>query len=318
MHHDNPITDAILDSTALSIALVVSMTMLLVTFTSIAPDLATKIGMGSLSFVVAFFSVRGWLSKTTIGLIICVLFSCVEVFSHTSFALISTSLQAKAANSAQVKLEDDTEYKRLVARANELQTTANNLAGAVANLKEGYRSEVDIRQKGTENQTQTAKEASDAVTKYVESFRARAVQPVSEAHIMIDADRFFTAIPDALTSGAAARWIAFVFSLAIFMGVQLTVLVAADGVLKLIERKASVVNEEEIVQEETGEELLEVKRNGRTPGIRREIPKKTILAWVNVYWADHTSGVADKLVARPLARKALDDSGVKVTDNWDQ
>jgi hypothetical protein len=73
--------------TVLVVALIVSVLMLLVSFTGIAPDLPTKIGMGSIAFIVGFFGVQGWISKTEMGLALCIIFGTAEVFTHTSFFL---------------------------------------------------------------------------------------------------------------------------------------------------------------------------------------------------------------------------------------
>ncbi len=320
IHNANPITDAILDSTALIVALAVSILMLLVTFTGIAPDLPTRIGMGSISIVVGFFGVRGWLSKTGLGLVLCILFGTVEVFSHTSFALISTNLQATAAKVAEVKIEDDPEYKRLTERATKLQTTADALASKVANLSEGFRSEVDIRQGGVESANKAATEASDAVGAYLRTARQTSSQGVSaEAHVRIDADLFFTAIPDALTSGKPARWIAFFFSVIIFAGVQITVLIAADGMMTMMDKKRREKEEEDLEKEAEKEQEVRASRPkvGRKPGVVRTIPKKVTEAWVDALWHDYRDGTSDKIIDRGLTLKFLIEKKIPITKRYD-
>jgi hypothetical protein len=80
----------------------------------------------------------------------------------------------------------------------------------------------------------------------------------------------------------------------------------------------TLVKVEEVKEETSDESLTPIGRTGRIPGVRREIPKKTVIAWVNEAWRDHTDGQSDKLASRPRVKEALEASGVKITNNWDQ
>jgi hypothetical protein len=264
--------------------------MLLVTFLGIAPDWQTQLGMGGLSFVVSFFGVRGWLSRHQLGKLLWVIFMVVEVFSHTSFGLISTGM---AADIAKVTAAEDPEMARLKKRSIDLDTTARELSGKVG-----------ISQKRITEANDLASAASLEVTNYRDSGHGK-------AKLAFDADNFFTAVPDAVTASKPSRWIALIFFMFIFTGMQITVVIAAEGVRDFTRKRTVQLIEEEEVLEEG-------KRTGRKPGVRREMPKKVILAWVNAYWADHSAGASDKLVIRSRARKIWEDAGIKITGNWDQ
>jgi hypothetical protein len=174
---------------------------------------------------------------------------------------------------------------------------------------------VDVRQRGVDKANQDAKDASEAVTNYVSS-KAKGANPALEREVMIDADNFFTAIPDALTSGSSGRIIAFWMYFLLFTGIILTALMTAKGLVDM--GLETLVKVEEVKEETSNESLTPAGRTGRIPGVRREIPKKTVIAWVNEAWRDHTDGQSDKLASRPRVKEALEASGVKITDNWDQ
>jgi hypothetical protein len=307
--------------TVLVVALIVSILMLLVSFTGIAPDLPTKIGMGSIAFIVGFFGVQGWISKTGMGLALCIIFGTAEVFTHTSFFLISTNLQTEVAKSVASGNDKDPELERLMAREKTLTDAAIALSGAVASLGEGFRSEVDIRQQGIKDANKAAEDASKAVSDYVALKRQALITGQVHAEgIVIDADRFFTAIPDALTSGQSARWIAFFFAVLIFAGVQITVLIAADGMIALMEKKRQekeLAAEAEKTAELLAEELKKPK-TGRAPGVVRAIPKKVVYGWVDALWHAVREGTSDKIISRPQALKFLVERKIPITKLHDE
>lgn len=327
MHNENPVTDALMDKAGLVAALFVSIVMLLVMFGSIAPDVPTRIGMWSLSFIVGFFGVRGWLSRddkgnrVPVGVALCIVFATVEVFSHTSFILISTNIQAKAANVAVATYEDDPEYKRLVKNAEDLKASATALAGTVAGMREGFRTEVDIRQGGVESATEQARIASEAVSAYVKEWKSEAkAESAGDWFVKIDANAFFTAIPDAITSENPARWIALAFSVLIFTGVQLTVLITADGAVRSITRRREAEIEAERAKQAEAALIEESKKpkTGRAPGVVRSIPKKVVYAWVQVLWSEHSKGASDKIVNRNAAIKFLNEKSIPITKLHDE
>lgn len=326
MHGSNKVTDARMDQAGLGAALVVSIVMLLVSFTSIAPDIPSKFGMGILSFVVGIFGIRGYLmrdengKRVPIGIVLCVAFFIVEVFSHSSFTLILTDVQSASAHAQKTTYEDDPEYKRLVGVANSFQTSTTNMAGAVATMKEGFRTEVDIRQSGVKTVGEQAKEASEAVTKYVREWKAEQKADSGEWFVKFDANAFFTAIPDAITSGNPSRWIALGFCIFIFSGVLLTGLVTADGAVKAMARKRE--EEEKAVLAKEAEKEREAEANkpkpGRKPGVARNIPKKVVYAWVDALWHDHRNGTSDKIIDRDLTLKFLLEKKIPITKLHDE
>jgi hypothetical protein len=301
-------------------ALAMSIIMLLVTFTGIAPNWQTQIAMGAMAFIVGFFGVQGLLSGTPLGFWICILFSIVEVFSHVSLGLVSTHVQSQAVQKAEASGGVDPEYERLVSRAKALDNTATDLASKVVGLSEGFKSEVDIRQKGIDAARQAAREASDAITAYVQAKASGKVESVQKTQeVMIDADRFFTAIPDALSSGNAGRIIAFVMYSLLFSGIVLTALMTAQWLMRIEEMKQAEEEAKalELEAEKEQEAIASRPRVGRRPGVARVIPRKVVYAWVDALWHNHRDGTSDKIIDRDLTLKFLLEKKIPITKNYD-
>lgn len=321
MHGTNKATMKPLYIAGLTGALTMSIIMLMVTFTGIAPSWQTQIAMGAMAFIVGFFGVQGLLSRTSLGLWICILFSIVEVFSHVSLGLVSTHVQSEAVKKVADSGGVDTEYERLVSRAKDLDATAKDLASKVAGLSEGFRSEVDVRQKGADEARKAADKASEAVSAYLATKAAGKVTTAAKPdEAMIDADRFFTAIPDALSSGNAARIIAFILYAILFTGIVLTALATAQWLVKIEEdRKADEAEEEKELEAEREREIAASKpKTGRKPGVSRSIPKKVVYAWVDALWHDHRNGTSDKIIDRELTLKFLLEKKIPITKLHDE
>lgn len=321
MHGTNKATMKPLYIAGLTGALVMSIVMLLVTFTGIAPSWQTQVAMGVMAFIVGFFGVQGLLSRTTLGLWICILFSIVEVFSHVSLGLVSTHVQSQAVKSAEASAGVDPEYERLVTRAKDLDKIANDLASRVASLNEGFRSEVDVRQKGVEDARKAAERASEAVALYVQSKASSKTETgLKPSETMIDADRFFTAIPDALSSGNAGRIIAFVLYTILFLGIVLTALATAQWLVQIDEEKRAEEALKAVEQEAEKEREIEAAKPkpGRKPGVARTIPKKVVYAWVDALWHDHRNGTSDKIIDRDLTLKFLLEKKIPITKLYDE
>lgn len=321
MHGTNKSSMKPLYIAGLTGALAMSIIMLLVTFTGIAPSWQTQVAMGAMAFIVGFFGVQGLLSKTPLGLAICILFSIVEVFSHVSLGLVSTHVQSEAVKSAEASSGVDTEYERLVTRAKDLDKIANDLAARVANLNEGFRSEVDVRQKGAEDARKAAERASEAVALYVQSKASVKTEPILKpSETMIDAERFFTAIPDAISSGSPGRIIAFILYAILFTGIVLTALATAQWLVQIEEEKRVEDAKKAIEQEAEKEREIEASKPkpGRKPGVARNIPKKVVYAWVDALWHDHRNGTSDKIIDRDLTLKFLLEKKIPITKLHDE
>jgi len=214
----------ILDGYALIAAMVADIGILLVCFIVVSPGIIEAIGMGILSFVVVLFAVRAWLKGGLMGKAVWAMFALVAFFFDLSFVLVSTDVQSQSAKT------QDTALVRL-------QETSARAASALTAAQNRYD---DALNRGNSRATLEAIKATlDAAqvtydgAEIAYQDRLRLTEAQTDSHrIPLTADNLSTAIFDAATSGKPGR-IAFLIAFTLlFVGLQLTMVTAAEGTKK--------------------------------------------------------------------------------------
>ena len=202
--------DRALDGGALGVAIVIDLLLNAVVFWVIAPDLITKLGMVSLSFIVVLFSLRGWVKGGVIGRTLWVVFALVATFSDISFALSATDLQAKQTDRELVRLTDKVDHD---------QRVVDELVKQYGEVGTGFRSELTVRQSAIDGARKALSLSLEARGTYLAE-TAKSGPKGQE----LTSDKVFSAIWDSIESG---RWIQLIFFTLIFLGLQLTIVSAA-------------------------------------------------------------------------------------------
>jgi len=204
----------LIDIGALWLAVGIDIVLNVVVFITIAPDLLTQIGMGLLAPLVVLFSLRGWVKGGWQGKALWAMFALVVAFSDISFALYATGVQS--ANAGQ-----DEELARLTAKVDHDQKALDELLAGYNSVDTGFRSELSVRQSAIEASRRALDSSEEKRSNYINSARSAANEAV------LTADGLFQAIPDAFHD---SRFVQIIFFTLIFVGLQLTILSAAQKI----------------------------------------------------------------------------------------
>jgi hypothetical protein len=214
----------LLDGYALVAAMIADIGILLVCFIVVSPGIIEAIGMGILSFVVVLFAVRAWLKGGFMGKAVWAMFALVAFFFDLSFVLVSTDVQSQSAKTV------DTELVRM-------QSASSRALDGLTNAQTRYDDALNRgNSRATLDSIKATLDAAQATYDKAEiayQERLRLTEAQADSHrVPLTADNLSTAIWDAATSGKPGR-IAFLVAFGLlFIGLQLTMVTAAEGTKK--------------------------------------------------------------------------------------
>lgn len=203
-HRIKAFFDKLVDSGSLWFAVVIDLILNGIGFWIIGPEPIMKVGMVCVSFIVVLFSVRAWIKRDKL---LWLMFALVASFMDTSFTLLATDVQSG-----------------IVGEDKDLTTLKGSLKSAQDYLEALQRKQLE-KGAGYAQQIQDARSARDKAKSDLDSYESRSKD--TSGHM--SASKVFTAIPDAVLSGKWDRWIALSVFVAVFLGLQLTI-ISATGV----------------------------------------------------------------------------------------
>jgi hypothetical protein len=229
MRTKSRLLNALLDSAALTIALVVDLILNVICMIIIAPGPLEAIGFAAIACVVVLFAVRSWVIGNKV---LWAVFALVSVFFDLSFTLIATDVQTSS-QSVIVSADTDSELQYLSKKA---ETAGADLRG----LRDQYRmamkretmDQLDKQIKEAERVFAETEAARSSRLQFIESGGLR--EQTVRQRATITAAMIFGAI---LASAQKGRVIPLVIFLMIFSGLQLVMVTAADAVRGKIGRR---------------------------------------------------------------------------------
>lgn len=280
--------NALLDSAALTIALIVDLALNIICMVIIAPGPLEKVGFALVACVVVLFAVRSWVVGNKI---LWAVFALVSVFFDLSFTLVATDVQTQS-NAVVVTVENDTELAFLTVKA-------ERTAAAVVDLQEQYRKAM---RRATMDQLDEQIKTATKARNEAETARAERLARIESGELsreavsrraVITAEMIFGAI---LTAGQKGRVLPIVIFSMIFSGLQVVMVTAANSIRANPGRRAPT------------------RRKRRPVPAPPSVEPAIIRRWLQINWMGFRQGKTDAILPRKTFFSFIQNNNEAITD----